>query len=342
MDRDDPLEVLKAIETLGTQTSKCASAQLIVAQLLGDVGRFDQAIRASESARLLAAQGEDRGRYMRAENLKLQFSIRARISEAAGAFFCADPDSTNDFGSTVDDLIRLERTESEVESLNRSSSARDLLRAIRLGESAAESFANIGRPEHAARLCLRIALGPAVAVGRYCQMIELAESASSLSSRLEVKLESLAVSALAAALSCDFAAHATYLKRIDDEMRAAQSDRMAALVSTSSLISAARLGNEDLARFEYRHLSEVLDACDDLMQTLCRSHASVAFAILGDFVAAEALLMSLTSGDHKNVRYAKENGLKFELYVRGSTKLSKPLQEAIDSGDIILHRALPG
>ena len=40
--------------------------------------------------------------------------------------------------------------------------------------------------------------------------------------------------------------------------------------------------------------------------------------------------------------YADANGLQFDLYVRGSTRLSGPLQDAVDSGSINLWRWLAG
>ena len=39
--------------------------------------------------------------------------------------------------------------------------------------------------------------------------------------------------------------------------------------------------------------------------------------------------------------HAKAQGLKFNLYVRADTRLSGPLQEAIDMGQINLIRNLP-
>ncbi len=39
--------------------------------------------------------------------------------------------------------------------------------------------------------------------------------------------------------------------------------------------------------------------------------------------------------------YAGSNGLQFNLYVRGGTQLSGPLQGAVDSGGINLIRNLP-
>jgi hypothetical protein len=65
-------------------------------------------------------------------------------------------------------------------------------------------------------------------------------------------------------------------------------------------------------------------------------------------------LNSTTLGEVKNVSrlsytnqlrdfaaYAKDNGLEFNLYVRGGTRVSGPLQAAIDSGDSNLIRRLP-
>jgi len=40
--------------------------------------------------------------------------------------------------------------------------------------------------------------------------------------------------------------------------------------------------------------------------------------------------------------YAQQQGLQFNLYVRGSTTLSGPLQAAVDDGTINLIRKLPG
>jgi hypothetical protein len=40
--------------------------------------------------------------------------------------------------------------------------------------------------------------------------------------------------------------------------------------------------------------------------------------------------------------YAQQEGLAFNLYVRGSTTLSGPLQAAVDNGTITLIRSLPG
>ena len=40
--------------------------------------------------------------------------------------------------------------------------------------------------------------------------------------------------------------------------------------------------------------------------------------------------------------YAQQQGLTFNLYVRGSTTLSGPLQAAVDNGSINLIRSLPG
>ena len=65
-------------------------------------------------------------------------------------------------------------------------------------------------------------------------------------------------------------------------------------------------------------------------------------------------LNSTTLGEVKNVSslsytnelrdfaaYAQQEGLTFNLYVRGSTSLSGPLQNAVDAGDINLIRNLP-
>jgi hypothetical protein len=40
--------------------------------------------------------------------------------------------------------------------------------------------------------------------------------------------------------------------------------------------------------------------------------------------------------------YAQQEGLTFNLYVRGSTTLSPPLQQAVNAGQINLIRKLPG
>jgi hypothetical protein len=40
--------------------------------------------------------------------------------------------------------------------------------------------------------------------------------------------------------------------------------------------------------------------------------------------------------------YAQPEDLTFNLYVRGSTNLSGPLQAAVNSGEINLFRMLPG
>lgn len=48
--------------------------------------------------------------------------------------------------------------------------------------------------------------------------------------------------------------------------------------------------------------------------------------------------LSYTNQLRDYVAWAKHKGLRFELYVRESTQLSKPLQEAVDRGDIILIR----
>jgi hypothetical protein len=52
--------------------------------------------------------------------------------------------------------------------------------------------------------------------------------------------------------------------------------------------------------------------------------------------------LSYTSQLRDFAAYAQQNGLAFNLYVRGSTTFSGPLQQAIDSGQINLIRNLPG
>lgn len=65
-------------------------------------------------------------------------------------------------------------------------------------------------------------------------------------------------------------------------------------------------------------------------------------------------LTTTTLGEVKNVAnlsytnqlrdfaaFAQQEGLTFNLYVRGSTTLSRPLQAAVDSGQINLIRSLP-
>jgi Restriction endonuclease fold toxin 7 len=51
--------------------------------------------------------------------------------------------------------------------------------------------------------------------------------------------------------------------------------------------------------------------------------------------------LSYTSQLRDFAAYASGNGLRFNLYVRGGTQLSGPLQQAVDSGAINLFRNLP-
>ena len=52
--------------------------------------------------------------------------------------------------------------------------------------------------------------------------------------------------------------------------------------------------------------------------------------------------LSYTSQLQDFQAYAQQQGLAFNLYVRGSTTLSGPLQNAVDSGLINLFRILAG
>ncbi len=52
--------------------------------------------------------------------------------------------------------------------------------------------------------------------------------------------------------------------------------------------------------------------------------------------------LSYTSQLRDFAAYAQQQGLTFSLYVRSSTRLSAPLQSAVDAGDINLVRKLPG
>ena len=60
--------------------------------------------------------------------------------------------------------------------------------------------------------------------------------------------------------------------------------------------------------------------------------------IIGEVKNVQSL--SYTSQLRDYVSYAQSNGLQFDLYVRGSTRLSGPLQRAIDDGLINLFRPL--
>jgi len=65
---------------------------------------------------------------------------------------------------------------------------------------------------------------------------------------------------------------------------------------------------------------------------------------LNDFVLGEVKNVSkqgLTSQITDFLAYATKNGLEFRLYVRSATELSKPLQDLVNAGRIILVRRLP-
>jgi hypothetical protein len=51
--------------------------------------------------------------------------------------------------------------------------------------------------------------------------------------------------------------------------------------------------------------------------------------------------LSLTDQIADMLSYAQQNGMRFDLFVRQSTELSKPLQDLCDNGEIHLFRALP-
>jgi hypothetical protein len=65
-----------------------------------------------------------------------------------------------------------------------------------------------------------------------------------------------------------------------------------------------------------------------------------AAGVIGEVKNVQSL--SYTSQLRDYVSYAQVNQLQFDLYVRGSTQLSGPLQQAIDDGFINLWRSLPG
>jgi hypothetical protein len=65
-----------------------------------------------------------------------------------------------------------------------------------------------------------------------------------------------------------------------------------------------------------------------------------AAGVIGEVKNVQSL--SYTSQLRDYVSYAQANQLQFDLYVRGSTQLSGPLQQAIDDGFINLWRSLPG
>lgn len=61
--------------------------------------------------------------------------------------------------------------------------------------------------------------------------------------------------------------------------------------------------------------------------------------VIGEVKNVQSL--SYTSQLRDYASYAQANQLQFDLYVRGSTRLSGPLQQAVSAGDINLFRALP-
>jgi RHS repeat-associated protein len=61
--------------------------------------------------------------------------------------------------------------------------------------------------------------------------------------------------------------------------------------------------------------------------------------VIGEVKNVQSL--SFTSQLRDYVGYAQRNGFQFDVYVRGSTRLSGPLQRAIDNGIINMFRALP-
>ena len=83
-------------------------------------------------------------------------------------------------------------------------------------------------------------------------------------------------------------------------------------------------------------------------QRIPSSSGSAAYRIpdeLGSGVLGEVKnvsSLSYTSQLKDFMSYARQNGLEFRLYVRGSTTLSGPLQQLVDSGQITLVRNLPG
>lgn len=62
--------------------------------------------------------------------------------------------------------------------------------------------------------------------------------------------------------------------------------------------------------------------------------------VIGEVKNVQSLSYTAQLRDY--VGYAQANQLQFDLYVRGSTRLSGPLQQAVDSGSINLWRWLPG
>jgi RHS repeat-associated protein len=65
-----------------------------------------------------------------------------------------------------------------------------------------------------------------------------------------------------------------------------------------------------------------------------------AAGVIGEVKNVQSL--SYTSQLRDYVAYAQSNQLQFDLYVRGSTQLSGPLQQAVDDGLVNLWRSLPG
>jgi hypothetical protein len=65
-----------------------------------------------------------------------------------------------------------------------------------------------------------------------------------------------------------------------------------------------------------------------------------AAGVIGEVKNVQSL--SYTSQLRDYVSYAQANQLQFDLYVRGSTQLSGPAQQAIDDGFTNLWRSLPG
>jgi hypothetical protein len=65
-----------------------------------------------------------------------------------------------------------------------------------------------------------------------------------------------------------------------------------------------------------------------------------AAGVIGEVKNVQSL--SYTSQLRDYVAYAQVNQLQFDLYVRGSTQLSGPLQQAVDDGLVNLWRSLPG
>ncbi|MCP4303943.1 MAG: hypothetical protein GY788_03490 [bacterium] len=61
--------------------------------------------------------------------------------------------------------------------------------------------------------------------------------------------------------------------------------------------------------------------------------------VIGEVKNVQSLSYTQQLRDY--VWYAEQNSLQFDLYVRGSTHLSGPLQTAVDDGLINLFRALP-